>query len=235
MPWPHARRPRSVLEIADQRTFASAVDWPGWCRSGRTPDEALGALADYARGTPPWPGWRRVRFAVAAGDELTVVEPGRRATRPRPSARPTCRSPTDRRDLTAAEADRQVRLLRARLAELDRLAVEAPEQLRKGPRGGGRDRDKVVAHVIEAERSYARKIGVRHPPFHGDPRRVGACRAEIEQVLRAARSGEPMRERLAGPLLPAPSGLARARPRLGDRGQVRAGKPGCEAARGLTP
>ena len=77
-------------------------------------------------------------------------------------------------------------------AELDRLAVEAPEQLRKGPRGGGRDRDKVVAHVIEAERSYARKIGVRHPPFHGDPAALEACRAEVEQVLRAARSGEPM-------------------------------------------
>jgi len=180
-----------VLETVDRRTFASAVDWPGWCRSGRTPDEALVALADYA---PRYAGVARVarvRFAVAAGDHLIVVSelPGDATTT---FGAPNVQSPTDLRDLTAAEADRQVRLLRAGWTELDRLAVEAPEQLRKGPRGGGRDRDGVVAHVIEAERSYARKIGVRHPPFHGDPAAVEACRAEVEQVLRAARSGEPM-------------------------------------------
>ena len=36
--------------------------------------------------------------------------------------------------------------------------------LPKGPRGGGRDRDGIVAHVLEGERSYARKVGVRLPP-----------------------------------------------------------------------
>ncbi len=180
-----------VLETVDRRTFASAVDWPGWCRSGRTPDEALVALADYAPRYAVVARVARVRFAVAAGDHLTVVSqlPGDATTT---FGAPNVQSPTDRRDLTAAEADRQVRLLRAGWTELDRLAVEAPEHLAKGPRGGGRDRDAVVAHVIEAERSYARKIGVRHPPFHGDQAAVEACRAEVEQVLRAARSGEPM-------------------------------------------
>jgi hypothetical protein len=36
--------------------------------------------------------------------------------------------------------------------------------LRKGPRGGGRDRDKIVDHVSEAERAYAPKAGIRVPP-----------------------------------------------------------------------
>ncbi len=180
-----------VLETVDRRTFASAVDWPGWCRSGRTADEALVALADYA---PRYAGIARVarvRFAVAAGDHLTVVSqvPGDATTT---FGAPNAQSPTDLRDLTAAEADCQVRLLRAGWTELERVAVEAPEQLAKGPRGGGRDRDAVVAHVLEAERSYARKIGVRHPPFHGDRAAVEACRSGVEQVLRAARSGEPM-------------------------------------------
>jgi hypothetical protein len=180
-----------VLETVERRSFAAAVDWPGWCRSGGTPDQALVALADYAPRYALVARVARVRFAVAAGDHLTVVSqvPGDGTTT---FGAPSIQSPTDRRDLTAAEADRQVRLLRAGWTELDRLAVEAPEHLAKGPRGGGRDRDGVVAHVVEAERSYARKIGVRHPPFHGDPAAVEACRAEVEQVLRAARSGEPM-------------------------------------------
>jgi hypothetical protein len=180
-----------VLETTDRRTFASAVDWPGWCRSGRTPDEALVALADYAPRYAAVARVARVRFPVAAGDHLTVVSqfPGNATTT---FGAPNVQSPTDLRDLTAAEANRQVRLLQAAWTELDRVAVEASEHLAKGPRGGGRDRDAVVTHVIEAERSYARKIGVRHPPFHGDPAAVEACRTEVEQVLRTARSGEPM-------------------------------------------
>ena len=180
-----------VLEVARTKSFASAVDWPGWCRPGPTPDAALQALADYAPRYAAVAAVGRVRFSAAAGAELRVVEelPGDSSTT---FGAPGVRSASDSRPLGKAEADRQVRLLRAGWDELDRLAVEAPEALRKGPRGGGRDRDKVVAHVIEAERSYARKIGVRHPPFHGDPAALSAFRAEVEAVLRAARSGDPM-------------------------------------------
>ena len=180
-----------VLEVARTKSFASAVDWPGWCRPGPTPDAALQALADYAPRYAAVAAVGRVRFSAAAGAELRVVEelPGDSYTT---FGAPGVRSASDSRPLGKAEADRQVRLLRAGWDELDRLAVEAPESLRKGPRGGGRDRDKVVAHVVEAERSYARKIGVRHPPFHGDPAALAAFRAEVERVLRAARSGDPM-------------------------------------------
>lgn len=184
-----ARRPTEVvLEVAAKRSFASAVDWPGWCRSGRTPDEALQALAAYAERYAVVALLARVRFSVAAGHELEVVDetPGNATTEFGAPGRPAS---TDARDLDRAGADRQVRLLQASWSELDRLAVEAPEQLRKGPRGGGRDRDKVVAHVVEAERSYARTIGVKSPPFHGDRAALEACRDEIGRVLRESSSG----------------------------------------------
>ncbi len=32
------------LEVGTKRTFAGAIDWPGWCRSGRDADAALHAL-----------------------------------------------------------------------------------------------------------------------------------------------------------------------------------------------
>ena len=35
------------LEIGKKRTFAGALDWPGWCRSGRDEASALQALCDY--------------------------------------------------------------------------------------------------------------------------------------------------------------------------------------------
>lgn len=188
---PNREPTRVALEVAKGRTFASAVDWPGWCRSGKDPAAALAALAGYAPRYAALARSARVRFSPAYGDELGVVDevPGDGTTT---FGAPGSYAATDRQSLTAAEADRQVRLLRAAWRELDRLAVEAPEALRKGPRGGGRDRDAVIDHVIEAERSYARKVGVRHPPFRGDVAALGAFRDELGGALRAARDARPL-------------------------------------------
>jgi len=51
--------------------------------------------------------------------------------------------------------------------------------LRKGPRGGGRDRDKMIAHVVDAEGAYFRRVG------------VGEGRAAFLDALRAARQPQP--------------------------------------------
>jgi len=37
-----------ALEVGSKRTFATALDWPGWCRSGRDEAGALDALLAYA-------------------------------------------------------------------------------------------------------------------------------------------------------------------------------------------
>jgi len=39
---------RVVVEGGAKRVFASAVDWPGWARSGRDEAAALEALLAYA-------------------------------------------------------------------------------------------------------------------------------------------------------------------------------------------
>jgi hypothetical protein len=75
---------------------------------------------------------------------------------------------------------------------LDRVAASAPAELRKGPRGGGRDRDKIVDHVVGAEAAYARKLGIKHrQPAHDDTAGIDALRADILSVLRAPSDGEP--------------------------------------------
>lgn len=180
---------RVVLEVGAKRVFASALDWPGWCRVGRSEDTALAALDDYRA--------RYARVAAAAGVPFRPDPPYDVVERVRGDATTDFGAPgvvaaADAEPLTAAQARRQVALLRAAWAELDRLGREAPEVLRKGPRGGGRDRDAVVAHVTEAERSYARKVGVRHGPFPaGDRAALEALRAELSAVLAGARGGEP--------------------------------------------
>jgi hypothetical protein len=43
-----SRRIAVYLQVTPKQTFASALDWPSWCRAGRDEDVALEALASYA-------------------------------------------------------------------------------------------------------------------------------------------------------------------------------------------
>ena len=37
------------LEVGSRRTFAAALDWPGWCRIGQDKTTALQSLFEYGR------------------------------------------------------------------------------------------------------------------------------------------------------------------------------------------
>lgn len=181
---------RVYLETGSKRTFAMALDWPGWGRSGRTAEEALHTLADYLP--------RYAKVATKAGFDLgpadaefDVVEtvPGNATT---DFGAPAAFAAVDAEPVTAAAAARAASLVEACWDTLSRAAARSPQELRKGPRGGGRDRDKMLHHVIESEAAYARKIGVKHkPPAIDDKEGIKAMRAEIIAVIGAPADGGP--------------------------------------------
>jgi hypothetical protein len=147
------------LETGSRWVFASAVDWPGWARRGRGEDEALIALADY-----------RDRYAAAIGrrpdelaDDLDVVGRVPGGAMPDFGAIGAI-GDWDRSAVTTHEGKQLAGLLAAIWASFDAAVSVSSETLVKGPRGGGRDRDPIVEHVREAERSYLRKTGLRLAP-----------------------------------------------------------------------
>jgi len=148
---------RVYLEVGETWTFAVALDWPGWARRARSGDAALAQLEEY-RGR-----YRAAVTAPRADGPLEVVGsvPGNRTT---DFGAPDARGPWDEEPLSPVGRQRQVDLLRDAWVTFDRIASSAPAELRKGPRGGGRDRDAVVAHVREAERAYCPKVRARTPP-----------------------------------------------------------------------
>jgi hypothetical protein len=190
------RKPVEVyLEVAPRRTFACALDWPGWCRSGKTADAALEALASYAERYADVTGRAGVAFDARAVDRLEVVEEleGSAGT---DFGVPERTATADGRRLTAATAEVQVAVLRASWDVFADVVAGAPAELRKGPRGGGRDRDKIVDHVVQAEAAYARKVGVRRkPPAMDDTAGIDDLRAAIVDVLSRPSSGEPLVEK----------------------------------------
>ncbi|MEA2657224.1 MAG: hypothetical protein QOI23_2589, partial [Chloroflexota bacterium] len=60
--------------------------------------------------------------------------------------------------------ERKIALLRASWTYFDDVASRVSPELRKGPRGGGRDRDAIVRHANGAEiYEFAKKVGVITP------------------------------------------------------------------------
>jgi hypothetical protein len=149
---------RVYLETGKTWTFACALDWPGWCRRGKGDEAAVEALLDSSK-----------RYAMVAGKAFTAGEV-EIVGRVKGNATTDFGAPGasngkwDKEPLTGKELATHLDLMRAAWRYFDRVVKRSPEELTKGPRGGGRDRDKMVDHVIEAERAYGRAAGVRVPP-----------------------------------------------------------------------
>jgi hypothetical protein len=149
---------RVYLEVGKTWTFACSLDYPGWCRRGKSGEEAaIEALLDYV------PRYRKVAGGDWKPGTIKVVGriPGDATT---DFGAPHIVGPWDDKPLPKAKRAEQLDLLQRSWAYLDKVVAGAPASLRKGPRGGGRDRDKVVDHVREAERAYAPGYGIRVPP-----------------------------------------------------------------------
>ena len=150
-----------LIETTESKTFASLLEWPGWSRSGKTEPEALDNLGLYVD---------RYRAVIELADlqrlpsnfEVIDRRPGTGATS---FGVPDQVHDVEYEPISLTEAKRLVSILQACWLYFDRVAEKVSPALRKGPRGGGRDRDEIIEHVVEADRGYARRIGVRTPPF----------------------------------------------------------------------
>lgn len=180
-------------ETTPRKAFAWAVDWPGWCRGGKDATLARNALvacapryamvAEIAGLTP---------LVTGAVVDLNVVE-SVRGDASTDFGVPHAITDLDGRPVNAAEAERLANLVDAAWTILDRVAAAAPAELRKGPRGGGRDRDKMLGHVIEADHAYAREIGLRAEAGSvTDRAAVEAARGAVLEILRRPSDGAPL-------------------------------------------
>jgi hypothetical protein len=183
------------VESGKKRTFAGAIDWPGWCRSGRDESSALQALLDYG---PRYAGALDTARLVfhAPGDlsALSVVERlvGNATT---DFGAPAVPPASDERPLDRVELGRTQALLEACWRAFDAAGQAASgKELRRGPRGGGRQLAAIVEHVLEADIAYLARLGWKIEPGTGgrDPeaewRRVHQA---VAQALAQAVDAEP--------------------------------------------
>jgi hypothetical protein len=189
-----AARPKPVavyLEFGKKKVFTAAFDWPGWARFGKDEESALAALADYVSRYEPVAREAGVEMPPRAGEAFRVVERLSSGVTIDFGA-PDKATERDRKPVPRKEAERNAALVAAAWKVFERGAAIAPAELRKGPRGGGRDRDKMIDHVVQSEFSYARMLGVRHKPApFTDTAAVEALRHDIIAALRQPSPARP--------------------------------------------
>ncbi len=148
------------LEIGKERTFAGAIQWPGWCRSGRDESAALMALLDYG---PRYAGVlqsAQIDFQPPAESAAFAVLERIEGDATTDFGAPGKAISSDIQPIDDAVLQHFHNILEASWHAFDAAAkIAAGRQLRKGPRGGGRDLDKIVQHVLDADASYLSRLG----------------------------------------------------------------------------
>jgi len=157
---------RTVVEhgTKDKRSVAFSLDWPGWSRGAKTPEIALETLEAYRARYRPVAALAGMAAEFDAAGPVEVVE-DRVGTGSTDfwgiSFSP---SSTEHGSLDDADLERKLKLLQAAWAFFDGVAARVSPEMRKGPRGGGRDRNRIIRHTIRTEsEDFAKQVGIRIP------------------------------------------------------------------------
>jgi hypothetical protein len=148
-----------VIETGRNRTFASVLNWPGWSRSGKDEESALLALLDYS------PRYTRVLqhmdigFQPPSGPSAFHITERLQGDAGTDFEAPEIPAEAEKEPLEGTELERSKALLLAYWQAFDKAAEQATgKELRRGPRGGGRDLEKIMEHVIGADQAYLRRL-----------------------------------------------------------------------------
>lgn len=156
---------RICLETGSKRAFALAPDWPGWCRGAAGEPAALQALVDYGQRYAAALSLEGLAFQPPAAASDLVVTDRLTGSDSADWGIPNAFFAFDSDPISSTDLEHFQTLLTACWKAFD-LAVRSAEgyELRKGPRGGGRDLQKIIAHVREVDDVYITQLGGQPDP-----------------------------------------------------------------------
>jgi hypothetical protein len=190
-------RIRVYLDSGAKKTFAMAIDWPGWGRSGSTREEALAALVDYGPRYATVAKRAGIPFERPKDVSALQIEETLRGNATTDFGAPGVPRKSDAGPLKDAELKRLMELLVASWETFDAAARKAKGvSLRLGPRGGGRTLPKIADHVMGADEAYLGGLGERPPKRSADAaasmdRLRAAFLAALEAVAHGERAPNP--------------------------------------------
>jgi hypothetical protein len=150
------------LEIGKKRTFAGAIDWPGWCRSGGDESAALQALFDYGPRYARVLRSARLGFQAPADESVFRIVERLEGNATTDFGAPGLAPSSDSRPVNSEELHRFEKLLKACWRTFDaNIKTAGGKTLRLGPRGGGRQLEGIVEHVLGSDAGYVNQVGLK--------------------------------------------------------------------------
>jgi hypothetical protein len=181
------------LEIGNKRAFAGALEWPGWCRSGRNEQSALQALMDYGSRYAQVLRATHLDFHTPANESTFTIVEKLQGNSTTDFGAPGKIPAYDSKPVDEIVLQRLQGVLRGCWSAFDKAASRSKgKELRKGPRGGGRDLDKIIYHVIDADLAYLNKIGWKNTKGEASnsSNELLLIRQSIIEALNSAVKGE---------------------------------------------
>jgi hypothetical protein len=158
-----AKKLRLMLEVGPKgkRVVAVAPDWPGLERGAKTEEAAIETLVSYLP--------RYARVAKLAGMDAeygslkgtSIVERYEGVGSTDFWGISFALSSLDTQPLSTDELDRQLTIMKSCWKFFDEVRRKVSAEMQRGPRGGGRDRDRIVRHVLATEQDWQKKLGLR--------------------------------------------------------------------------
>jgi len=155
-----------TLEVGPKgkKVAAVAPDWPGLERGAKTGEAALEKLQTYRQRYAKVAGLAGMDEEFAAITNVDVVEQYQGTGSTDFWGISFAFSSIDGQAMSNEELERGLTLLHACWTFFDDVRLRVSADMQKGPRGGGRDRDRIVLHTLAAEQEWAAKVGVHTPP-----------------------------------------------------------------------
>jgi len=157
---------RTVIDRGPKgkRSVAFALDWQGWSRGAKTGELALATLESYRERYRPIANLAGMASEFDAAGSLEIVEEKVGTGSTDFWGISFSPSSTEIDPMDEAALERGITLLRACWEFFDAVAGRVSPEMRKGPRGGGRERDEIVRHVFRVESlDFARQVGLQMP------------------------------------------------------------------------
>ena len=146
-----------------KKVVAVAPDWPGLARGAATEAAALQRLRAYVPRYAQVAKLAGMEDAFASSTDFEVVEQYAGTGSTDFWGISFAFSRIDQEAPSRAELERELTLLQACWAFFDEVRARVSAELQKGPRGGGRDRDRIVEHIFANEQDWAKGLGVHTP------------------------------------------------------------------------
>ncbi len=157
---------RAALERGPKgREFvAYAPAWPGWSRGAKSEDDAIATLEAYRERYRPVAVLAGLASEFNAAGALDVVDRYVGTGSTDFWGISFSPSPGEIGPMSEDDLERKLALLQGCWAYFDDVAARVSPEMRKGPRGGGRDRDEIINHTLGCERTqFAVKVDVKTP------------------------------------------------------------------------